>query len=90
MTKRKLRPQKKLAPRNPLDKQNTVPAQVKARPIKVPPTNLLMPTSNNKNFAQQNLTRDWDPTELFEAKTAFTLHPSPFTHQKQDAETRKL
>jgi hypothetical protein len=41
-------PQNRLAPRNPLDKQNTVPAQIKTRPIKVPPTNLLIPTSNSK------------------------------------------
>ena len=53
-------PQNRLAPRNPLDKQNTAPAQIETRPIKVSPTNLLIPTSNSKNLTQKSLTRDWD------------------------------
>jgi len=77
-------PQNRLAPRNPLDKQNTAPAQIETRPIKVPPTNLLIPTSNSKNLNQQSLTRDWDPTELFEAETAFTQEA-----RRRDTQTKK-
>ena len=58
-------PQNILTPRYPLEKQNTAPAQVRACSI-IPPTNPLTPKSNNKNFVQQNLPRDWDPTGTFE------------------------